>query len=53
MTPTLHLHPGVAKPAVRLRSFTRRFGDLTILQGLDLDIAAGEFVALLGRSGSG
>jgi sulfonate transport system ATP-binding protein len=49
----LHLHPGGAAPAVRLRNFTRRFGDLTILQGLDLDIAAGEFVALLGRSGSG
>jgi sulfonate transport system ATP-binding protein len=40
-------------PAVRLRDFTRRFGDNTIIHGLDLEIAPGEFVALLGRSGSG
>lgn len=39
--------------AVRVRGLTRRFGDRTILDGLDLTIAAGEFVALLGRSGSG
>lgn len=32
---------------------TRAFGDRRVLDGLDLDIAAGEFVALLGRSGSG
>lgn len=39
--------------AVRLRGFTRRFGPNTIIENLDLDIQAGEFVALLGRSGSG
>jgi sulfonate transport system ATP-binding protein len=38
---------------VRLRGFTRRFGENTILDHLDLDIGQGEFVALLGRSGSG
>ncbi|GGZ30896.1 ABC transporter ATP-binding protein [Asticcacaulis endophyticus] len=38
---------------VRLRGFTRRFGDNAIIEGLDLDIAPGEFVSLLGRSGSG
>jgi len=42
-----------AGPAVRLRAFTRRFGDTVVLHDLDLEIAAGEFVALLGRSGSG
>ncbi len=42
-----------APPAVRLRGFTRRFGETVVLHDLDLDIAAGEFVALLGRSGSG
>lgn len=43
----------VPEPIVRLRNFTRTFGDTTIIKGLDLDIAPGEFVALLGRSGSG
>ncbi|AZG48409.1 ABC transporter ATP-binding protein [Gordonia insulae] len=32
---------------------TRRYGERTVLDGLDLTIAEGEFVALLGRSGSG
>ncbi|MBW8911038.1 MAG: ABC transporter ATP-binding protein [Sphingomonas sp.] len=40
-------------PVVRLRGFTRKFGDNVIIEKLDLDIASGEFVALLGRSGSG
>ena len=40
-------------PAVRLRGFTRSFGDNAIIENLDLDIAPGEFVSLLGRSGSG
>ncbi|MFT4076903.1 MAG: ABC transporter ATP-binding protein [Asticcacaulis sp.] len=44
---------GASKPAVRLRNFTRRFGDNAIIDGLDLDLAPGEFVSLLGRSGSG
>jgi sulfonate transport system ATP-binding protein len=38
---------------VRLRDFTRRFGDNVVIDGLDLTIAPGEFVALLGASGSG
>ncbi|MCC8242837.1 ABC transporter ATP-binding protein [Saccharothrix luteola] len=39
--------------AVRVRNLVRRFGDRAVLDALDLDIAPGEFVALLGRSGSG
>ncbi|MDQ2875382.1 MAG: ABC transporter ATP-binding protein [Actinomycetota bacterium] len=47
------LVPPPPKPVVRLRGFTRSFGCETVIDGLDLDIAPGEFVALLGRSGSG
>ncbi|WP_114560495.1 ABC transporter ATP-binding protein [Desertihabitans aurantiacus] len=38
---------------VRIRGLARRFGEHRVLEDLDLDIAPGEFVAILGRSGSG
>ncbi|MDI2032268.1 ABC transporter ATP-binding protein [Saccharopolyspora sp. TS4A08] len=41
-----------AKPAV-VRGLSRRFGDRTVLDRLDLDIEPGQFVALLGPSGCG
>ncbi len=40
-------------PVVRIRNLVRRFTLKGVLNGVDLDIGAGEFVALLGRSGSG
>ncbi len=40
-------------PAVSIRGLGQTFGATAVLNGLDLDIAPGEFVALLGRSGSG
>ncbi len=40
-------------PTVRIRGLSRAFGTHVVLQDLDLDIAPGELVALLGRSGSG
>ena len=54
-------HPGglrqPASPgttAVRVRGLHRSFNEAGgVLNGLDLDLAAGEFVALIGRSGSG
>jgi len=42
-----------ASAAASVRRLTRRFGDRAVLDDLDLDIAPGEFVALIGRSGSG
>jgi sulfonate transport system ATP-binding protein len=42
-----------AAGAVRVRGLSRSFGTEQVLSDLDLDIAPGEFVALIGRSGSG
>src|SRR5262245_48541605 len=39
--------------AVRFEHVTRRFGDVTAVDGVDLDIRAGETVALLGPNGAG
>jgi sulfonate transport system ATP-binding protein len=39
--------------AASVRGLSRSFGSRTVLDRLDLDIAPGEFVALIGRSGSG
>ncbi|HEY8609969.1 MAG TPA: ABC transporter ATP-binding protein [Roseomonas sp.] len=40
-------------PRLSLRDVTRRFGAAAALDGVSLDVAAGEFLALLGGSGSG
>ena len=44
---------GVNSIGVTVRNLTRQFGANRVLDGLDLDLAPGGFVALLGRSGSG
>ena len=40
-------------PPVQLRNVVRQFGQQKVIDELNLDIAPGEFVALLGASGSG
>jgi len=42
-----------AEPYLRLRGLTRRFGEVTAVDAVDLDIYRGELFALLGGSGSG
>jgi polar amino acid transport system ATP-binding protein len=42
-----------AQPMVRFREVTKRYGDLVVLDQLDLDVAANEKVAIIGPSGSG
>jgi spermidine/putrescine transport system ATP-binding protein len=44
---------GATAPLVRLRGISRRFGELTALHPVDLEIRRGEFLALLGPSGCG
>src|SRR5580658_122791 len=39
--------------ALRLNNVRRTFGELVVIDGLTLDVAAGEFLAILGPSGCG
>ncbi len=49
--------PPAAQPgegiAIRIRGLEKSFGDTAVLKGIDLDIAAGSFVAIVGKSGCG
>ena len=40
-------------PIVRLEGVRKSFGDNLVLDGVDLDVAAGEALVIIGRSGSG
>jgi len=54
-TPAADAGPGAAGaiPDIRLRGLSKRYGDTTAVDGVDLDVAQGEFFTLLGPSGSG
>jgi len=42
-----------SQPAVELEGLVKRFGDVTAVAGVDLEITDGEFFSMLGPSGSG
>jgi len=48
--------PGVGgrgAPVIRLEGVQKRFGELVVLDGIDLEVAAGEVLVVIGPSGSG
>jgi putative spermidine/putrescine transport system ATP-binding protein len=49
---SLNAQPGAA-PAVRLEGVRKAYGEVVAVDGVDLEIEAGEFFTLLGPSGSG
>jgi sulfonate transport system ATP-binding protein len=53
MAPDTWTPSRAAPPAVSARGLNKRFGEHAVLRDFSMDIAPGEFVALLGRSGSG
>ena len=42
-----------AAPAVRIKNLNKRFGDVEVLSDINMDVARGEVVVVLGPSGSG
>ena len=47
------MESGFGSAQLRLRDVHKRFGKLEVLRGIDLDVAKGEVVCILGPSGSG
>ena len=45
--------PSGSTPAIRMEGVVKRFGDVVAVDGVTLDVRAGEFFSLLGPSGSG
>ena len=44
---------GNGKTILQVRGLEKQFGELKVLRGIDLDIARGEVVVIIGPSGSG
>jgi polar amino acid transport system ATP-binding protein len=44
---------GTAGPVIRLEDVRKSFGDQLVLDGIDLEVAAGEVLVVIGPSGSG
>src|SRR5437660_10786131 len=48
-----HLVPGNSSPMVAVRSLAKKIGQQEILRGVDLEVARGQTLAIIGRSGGG
>jgi ABC-2 type transport system ATP-binding protein len=53
MAQSVHDEAARGEPLLALRSVGKAYGDLVALHGLDLELRAGECVALVGHNGSG
>src|SRR6266436_4456981 len=49
----IHLICGNSSPMIAVRSLAKRIGQQQILSGVDLEVATGETLAIIGRSGGG
>ena len=47
------MEPGRDGPAISVRQLRKSFGEQVVLNGIDLDVAPGETLVILGRSGTG
>ncbi|RWO85284.1 ATP-binding cassette domain-containing protein [Mesorhizobium sp.] len=52
-TPVRPIGSVEGKRAFAFRQAGKRFGDKTVLDGIDLDVPAGQFLAVIGKSGCG
>jgi polar amino acid transport system ATP-binding protein len=43
----------MTSPIVNIQSLRKRFGSNEVLKGIDLQVAPGEVIAIIGKSGSG
>ena len=48
-----HLVPGNSSPMIAVCSLAKKIGEQEILRGVDLEVARGETLAIIGRSGGG
>lgn len=47
------MQPDPNAPPIHIRNLHKSFGDLEVLRGIDIEVAVGEVVCLIGPSGSG
>ncbi|MET3514699.1 MAG: amino acid ABC transporter ATP-binding protein [Gammaproteobacteria bacterium] len=51
--PETHAHVEPGAPIVRITALKKSYGSNQVLKGIDLEVARGEVIAIIGKSGSG